>query len=78
MESTECIRTITPCNGIRTLESEKIFLVESGLLGFGIGNTAQEPRRNPSNFWNQESKFRWQRLESIDMTSNELDLDINE
>ena len=56
----------------RILESEKILLGYSGLLGFGIGSTAQEPLRNPTNFWNPESKFRWQRLESIDVTSKEL------
>ena len=74
MENTECIITIA-CHGIRILESETILLGESGLHAFGIGNTAQELRRNPTkkNYWNPESKFRWQRLEPIiDMTSKEL------
>ena len=74
MENTECIRAIA-CHGIPILESEKILLGESGLHGFGIGNTAQELRRNPTktNYWNPESKLRWQRLEPIiDMTSKEL------
>ena len=34
--------------------------MESGILGFGIRNTA----RNPTNDWNPESKFHWQRLKS--------------
>ena len=38
------------------LESRKILLVKSGILGFGI--------RNPTNDWNQESRFHWQKLES--------------
>ena len=37
-------------------ESRKILLVKSGILGFGI--------RNPTNDWNQESRFHWQKLES--------------
>ena len=37
-------------------------LVESGILGFGIRNTAQG-NRNPTNDWNPEPKFHWQRLE---------------
>ena len=44
--------------GIQILECDKILLVESGILGFGIRNTA----RNPTNDWNPESKFHWQRL----------------
>ena len=47
MENTECIITIA-CHGIRILESETILLGESGLHAFGIGNTAQELRRNPT------------------------------
>ena len=38
-------------------------LVESGILGFGIRNTAQGIRK-PSKDCNPESKFHWQRLES--------------
>ena len=38
-------------------------LVESEILGFGIRNTAQGIR-NPTNDWNPESKFHWQKLES--------------
>ena len=34
--------------------------MESGILGFGIRNTA----RNLTNDWNPESKFHWQRLKS--------------
>ena len=36
-------------------ESRKIFLLESGMLGFGIRNTGQGVR-SPSNDWNPESK----------------------
>ena len=32
---------VAPCKGMRILESGKILLVESGILGFGIWNTAQ-------------------------------------
>ena len=39
------------------------FIVESGILGFGNGKTAQEIR-NPTNDWNPESTFHCQRLES--------------
>ena len=38
-------------------------LVESGILGLGIRNTAQGIR-NPTNDWNTKSKFHWQKLES--------------
>ena len=44
-------------------ESGKFFLVESGILGFGIRITAQGIW-NPTNDWNPESKSNWQRLES--------------
>ena len=47
------IRKILAC-GIRNLG--KIFLVESEILGFGIGNSAQGIR-NPTNDWNPNSKF---------------------
>ena len=40
-----------------------IFAVESGILGFGIQNTAQGIR-NPSNVWNPESKFHLKNQES--------------
>ena len=40
----------------------KILLVESGILGFGIRNTAQGIR-NPTNDWNPQSKSNWERLE---------------
>ena len=45
------------------LGSGKILLVELGILGFGIWNTAQGIW-NPINDWNSESKFYWQILES--------------
>ena len=54
---------VAPCNGIRILESGKFLFVESEILGFGIRNTGQGVR-NPTNDWNPESKFHWQRLES--------------
>ena len=37
----------TPCKGLQIPESGKIFLVESGIVGFGIYNTAQG-FRNPA------------------------------
>ena len=40
-----------PCEGIRVLESVKFLLVESGILGFGMRNTAQRIR-NPTKDWN--------------------------
>ena len=51
------------CKGVRIAESVKILPVESGILGFGIRNTAQGVRY-PTNDWNPEPKFHWQRLES--------------
>ena len=45
------------------LESGNILLMESGILGFGIRNTAQGIW-NPTNYWNSESKFYWQIPES--------------
>ena len=47
---------VAPCKGIRIPESEKIWLVKSGILGSGIRNTAQGIR-NPTNDWNPESKI---------------------
>ena len=38
---------VAPCKGMRILESGKILLVESGILCFGIQNTAQGVR-NPT------------------------------
>ena len=46
-----------------TPESGIILHVESGILSFGIRNTLQRIRI-PINYWNSESKFHWQRLES--------------
>ena len=42
--------------GIRIAESGKFLLVECGILGFGIRNTAQGIR-NHTNDWNSKSKF---------------------
>ena len=50
------------------LEAQKILLLASGILGFGIRNTAQRIR-NPSNDWNPESNFYWQRLEDTGIQS---------
>ena len=41
--------------------SGKFLLVESGILVFGIRNTAQGIQ-NPTNHWNSESKSHWQGL----------------
>ena len=46
-----------------TPESGIFLHVESGILSFGIRNTLQRIRI-PTNDWNSESKFHWQRLES--------------
>ena len=54
---------VAPCNGIPIPESGKFLPMESGILGFGIRNTAQEIR-NPTNDWNPESAFYWQILKS--------------
>ena len=53
----------TPCKEIWIPESGNFLLVEFGILGLGIRNTAQGIR-NPTNDCNPESKFHWQRLES--------------
>ena len=45
---------IAPCKGIQI--PVKILPVESGILGFGIRNTAQVIQNSP-NDWNPESKF---------------------
>ena len=47
---------LAQCKGIQIPESEKVLLVKSGILGFGIWNTAQGIG-NPSKDWNPESKF---------------------
>ena len=62
---------IAQCKGIWIPESSKFLLVEfgirkklavkSGILGFGIRNRAQGIR-NPTNEWNPESTFHWQRV----------------
>ena len=62
-----------PCKGIDWIvESGKFLLVESRIwemwvldcriLGFGVQNTAQGIW-NPTNVWNLESKFHWQRIQ---------------
>ena len=45
------------CKGIRIRGSEKLLLVESGILGFGIRNVAQGIR-NLTEDWNPESSTR--------------------
>ena len=60
------LRKVAQCKGIWIPESSKFllvefgilekFAVESGVLGFGIRNTAQEIQ-NATNDWNPESKF---------------------
>ena len=57
---------VVPCKGVRIAKSGKFLLVESGLqenlivesgiLGFGIRNTAREIW-NLTNDWNLESEF---------------------
>ena len=52
---------VAPCNGVLIPDSWKSWLVESGIMCFGIRNTAQEIR-NPTNDWNPEFKFHWHRI----------------
>ena len=59
----KCHDPFAPCKEIRIPESMKFLLVESGILGFGIQNTAVGIR-NPTEDWNPESRFHWQRLYS--------------
>ena len=49
--------------GLVEAESGKILPVKSGIIGFGIRNTAQGIR-NPTNKWNPESQFNCHGLES--------------
>ena len=46
-----------PCKGIRIPESVQFLLEESGILSFGIQNTAQRIR-NPTKDWNQVPRIR--------------------
>ena len=60
-------KSIGPCEGIRILESAKFLLVESGILGFGIRNTAQGIR-NPTKDWNPiqvSSRKDWNQVPGI-------------
>ena len=41
-KTTVTIKSFAPCKAIRIPESGKILLGESGILGFGIRNTAKE------------------------------------
>ena len=49
--------SFSPCKGIWILESWKFLLVVSGILGFGIRNTAIGVQSPTINNWNAESKF---------------------
>ena len=60
---TDAYFSIAPCKGIRIPKSGNVLLVGSGILGFGIRNTAQWIW-NPTENWNPESNFNFQRLES--------------
>ena len=57
------VSAVTSYKEIQVPEFEKFLIVESGILGFGIQNTAQGIH-NPTNDWNPESTFYWQILES--------------
>ena len=48
-------QNIAPCKGIWISESGKFSLVNSGIQGFGIRNTAYGIR-NPTNDWNQNPR----------------------
>ena len=56
-------RTSLNLTSTHVRESGTFLLLESGILGFGIQNTAQGTR-NPTNDWNQEYSLHCQRLES--------------
>ena len=49
------------CKEIRIPDPVKFLLVESGILGFGIRNSAQGIQ-NPATSWNLEFKFHWQQI----------------
>ena len=49
------------CKEIRIPDPVKFLLVESGILGFGIRNSAQGIQ-NPATSWNLEFKFNWQQI----------------
>ena len=51
-----CSDNLWNIEGIRILQSGKLLLVESGILGFGIRDTAARIRNFTSD-WNPESKF---------------------
>ena len=55
-----CLGSLYTCKGIRIPKSRKFLLVESGILGFGIRNTAVGIW-NPTDNWNPESEFQWKR-----------------
>jgi len=54
---------VAQCKEIRIRKSRKILLAETGILDFGIRNTAQGIQ-NPTSDWNLESHFHLQKLES--------------
>ena len=56
----DCLGSIYTCKGIRIPESRKFLPVESGILGFGIRNTAVGIW-NPTDNWNPETEFHWKR-----------------
>ena len=57
--------SIAPCKGIRIPEFGKTLVVESGILDFGIRNTAQGIL-NSTNDWNPESKFHRSRIQYLE------------
>ena len=58
------VHDLAPSRRILNPESKKIVLAESGIFrGFGIRNAAQGIQ-SPTNDWNPEPNFHWQRLES--------------
>jgi len=54
---------LAKCKGVWIPGSDKILQVKSGILGFGIRNTAVRIR-NPTNDWNPEYRLHCQILES--------------
>ena len=57
------------CKEIRIPDPVKFLLVESGILGFGIRNSAQGIQ-NPATSWNLEFKFHWQQIWNPESTTS--------
>ena len=56
---------VSPCKGIRIPESVKFFLVESGILGLGIRNTAHVEPSSPLCKWLFDRQFENENSQSL-------------